>query len=330
MNALRMTFIAMSALIAYAPGSHSEPITLSFGHPVQTSHPAHIAAVQFANRVEQRTNGEIKIEIFPAAQLGSESEMLERVRLGAIDVDLFAANYLIKYEKAFAVTVMPYLFDSYEHAHRVLDGPAMDWLGPLAEKQGVIILSNWEWGFRNITNSKRPINTPEDLRGLKIRVPPAMELEATMASLGATASKIGFNEVYLALSQGVVDGQESPLDVIYYTKLYEVQKHLALTRHAYYSTIHIISAKTWAKLTPEQQTILREESKAAGEAMRKMVIAAEDDLIAKLEMAGMKVTRPNLAPFRAQAQRARQEISRFVGGANAKRFLKMVEDERER
>jgi TRAP-type transport system periplasmic protein len=330
MNALRVMFIAICTLVAFAPSSHSEPIILSFGHPAQASHPAHLSAVQFAKRVEARTHGEIKIEIFPAAELGSESEMLQRVRLGSIDMDVPSLNYLVKYEKAFAVVVMPYLFDSYRHAHRVLDGPAMDWLAPLAEKQGIVILSNWEWGFRNITNSKRPINTPEDLRGLNIRVPPVTELEMTMVALGATVSKISFNEVYLALSQGQVDGQENPLNVIYYNKLYEVQKYLALTRHVYYNTLHVISAKTWAKLTSEQQTILREESKAAGEAMRKMVIAEEDDLIAKMEKAGVKVTRPDPEPFRALAQHARDEISRFAGEANAKKFLKMVEDERQR
>jgi TRAP-type transport system periplasmic protein len=328
MNALRMTLIAILALIVNAPCSHSEPITLSFGHTAPISHPAHVSAMQFAKRVEQRTNGEIKIEIFPAAELGGENEMLQRVRLGAIDMDL--AWPPIKYERAFAVLVMPYLFDSYEHAHRVLDGPVMDWLAPLAEKQGIIILSNWEWGFRNITNSKRPINTPEDLLGLKIRVPPVREIEITLAALGATASKISFNELRLALSEGAIDGQENPLNVIYYDKFYEVQKHLALTRHLYYNPIHVVSAKTWAKLTPEQQTILREESKAAGQAMRKMVIAEEDDLIAKMEKAGVKVTRPDPEPFRALAQHARDEISRFAGEANAEKFLKMVEDERKR
>jgi tripartite ATP-independent transporter DctP family solute receptor len=322
--------IAVCALIASAPGSHSEPVILSFGHAAQTSHPAHLSAVQFARRVEARTNGEIKNEIFPAAELGSESEMLQRVRLGAIDLDVPSLNYLIKYEKAFAVVVIPYLFDSYEHAHRVLDGPARNWLAQLAERQGIIILSNWEWGFRNITNSKRPINTPEDLRGLKIRVPPVAELEATMAALGADVSKISFNEVHMALSQGVVDGQENPLNVIYYNKLHEVQRHLALTRHVYYNTLHVVSAKTWAKLTLEQQTILREESKAAGEMMRKAVIAEEDDLIAKMEKAGVKVTRPDPEPFRTLAQSARQEIGRFAGEENARRFLKMVEDERKR
>ena len=315
---------------AYAPKGHSEPITLTFSHATKTTHPAHVAAMQFAKRVEERTKGQIKIEIFPASQLGSENEMLQKVKLGAIDLDVSSLNYLIKYEKAFAVVVMPYQFDSYEHAHRVLDGPAMDWLAPLAEKQGFIILSNWEWGFRNLTNNIRPINRPEDIRGLKIRVPPVVELETTMEALGANVSKIGFNELYMALSRGMIDGQENPLNVIYYNKLYEVQKHLALTRHVYYNTVHLISVKSWVKLTPEQQTILREESKAAGDGMRKSIIAEEEGLVAKMADAGVKVTRPDLAPFRAAMEPAYQKIKLYTGEENVRKFQKMINDERKR
>lgn len=299
MHAIRLIFIAVFAYTAYAPMGHSEPVTLTFSHGAAITHPEHLAALQFARRVEQRSNGQIKFEIFPAGQLGSENEVLEKVRLGAIDMAASTQNYLVKYEKAFAVVLMPYLFDSYAHAHRVLDGPAMNWLAPLAEKQGFVILSNWEWGFRDLSNNKRPINRPEDVRGLKIRVPPVMGIEATMQALGAQVSKIGFNELPLALSQGVVDGQENPLNVIYYFKLHEVQRYLALTRHVYYNQIHVMSVKSWAKLTPTQQTIVREESKAAGDGVRKIIVSEEEELIAKMVAAGVKVTRPDPKPFRA-------------------------------
>ena len=327
MKAIRLIFLAGLACAAMA---HAEPITLTLAHATMTTHPAHLAALQFARRVEERTNGQIKTEIFPAAQLGSENEMLKKVKLGAIDMDVSSPNYMIKYEKTFAVVVMPYVFDNYEHAHRVLDGPAMAWLAPLAEKQGFVILSNWEWGFRNLTNNQRPINQPGDVRGLKIRVPPVAEVETTMQALGAQVSKISFKDLYAALSQGRVDGQENPLNVIYYNKLYEVQKHLALTRHVYYNTMHLISAKSWAMLTPAQQKIVREESKAAGDGMRKKIIAEEDELIAKMVDAGVKVTRPDLKAFRATVEPVYQEIAAYTGEANVQRFLKMVEDERKK
>ncbi|CAM3368404.1 TRAP transporter substrate-binding protein [Polaromonas hydrogenivorans] len=329
MKAICSTFIAVLALATCAVTAHAEPITLTLVHAASTTHPEHLAALQFARRVEERTHGQIKTRIFPAAQLGSETEMIQKVRLGAIDMDLASHHYLINYEKAFAVVIMPYVFDNYEHAHRVLDGPAMAWLAPLAEKQGFVILSNWEWGFRNLSNNQRPINQPEDVRGLKIRVPPGVGMEASMEALGAQISKISFKDLYAALSQGRVDGQENPLSVFYHHKLYESQKHLALTRHVYYNMVHFISVKSWTRLTPAQQTIVREESKAAGDGMRKKIIAEEDELIAKLAAAGVKVTRPDPQPFRAMMEPAHQKIKLLAGEENARKFLNMVEDERQ-
>jgi TRAP-type transport system periplasmic protein len=294
MQAILLMLIAALSVVAHPSNGRCEPVTLTFVHAAQTTHPAHEAALQFARRVEARTGGQVKIEIYPAAQLGSETEMTQKVRLGTVDMSASSLNYLIKYEKAFAVVILPYQFDSYEHAHRVLDGPAMKWLAPLAEKQGFVILSNWEWGFRNLTNNKRPINKPEDVHGLKIRVPPVAELEATMAALGAEVSKIGFKELYKALSQGMIDGQENPLNVIYYNKLYEVQNHLALTRHVYYNQLHLVS----------------------------------EELIAKMVEAGVKVTRPDSEPFRALMEPAYQAIKLYAGEENVRIFTKMVEDER--
>ncbi|ABM39332.1 TRAP transporter substrate-binding protein [Polaromonas naphthalenivorans] len=329
MQAIRFTLIAaLAAFAASAVAAHAGPITLTFSHGTPTTHPEHVAALQFARRVEERTHGQIKFAIFPAGQLGSENEVLEKVRLGALDMAASTQNYLIKYEKAFAVITMPYVFDNYAHAHRVLDGPAMAWLAPLAKKQGFVMLSNWEWGFRNLTNNQRPINQPGDVRGLKIRVPPVLGLEATMQALGAQISKISFKDLYAALSQGRVDGQENPLNVIYYNKLYEVQKHLALTRHVYYNQVHLMGAKSWARLTPAQQTIVREESKAAGDGARKAIIAEEDELIAKMAAAGVKVTRPDPQPFRAMMEPAHQKIKLLAGEENARKFLNMVADER--
>jgi len=330
MKTIRSTLVALITLAAHAVAGHAEPVTLTLAHAGPARHPGHVAAMQFARRVEERTHGQVRIEIFPDGRLGSASEVLQKVRLGVVDMDVSAPYYLTRYEKAFALLAMPYVFDSYEHAHRVLDGPAMDWLAPLAEKHGFIILSNWEWGFRNLTNSKRPIDKAEDVRGLKIRVPPLPELEATMEALGAQVRKIGVNELYKALSQGVVDGQENPLNSIYHIKLYEVQKHLALTRHAYYSTAHFMGVKSWAKLTPEQKIVVREESKSAGDGMRARIMAEEEGLIAKMAGAGVKVTRPDPKPFRTMVEPARRKIELHAGEEAVRKFRKMVDEERGR
>jgi tripartite ATP-independent transporter DctP family solute receptor len=310
--------------------AEAQVITMKFAHYAAETHPGHLAAKQFAAKVEERTKGQIKTSIFPANILGSPPEQLEQTKLGVTDMSLPTQGALDKYVKAFSVVMLPFMYDDYAHVHRVLDGPAMDWLAPLAEKEGLVLLSNWEWGFRNLTNNRRPILRPEDVKGLKIRVPPEIQLEAAMEALGGIVTKIAFPEVYMALSQGVVDAQENPIAVIFHNKFYEVQKHLVLTRHVYNNMVHVVSAKAWAKLTPEQKRIFREESKLAGAYMRKAIMAEETDQIDRMEKAGVKVTRPDLAPFRAVMGPAYDRIGKYAGEDNVKKFMKMVEDTRKR
>ena len=213
--------------------------------------------------------------------------------------------------------MLPFVYDGYDHVHRVLDGPSMGWFSPLAEKEGFVVLSNWEWGFRNLTNNKRPILKPEDVKGLKIRTPPEIQLQAAMEALGGIVTNRFPGSVYGARPGGG-DAQENPIPVIYHNKFYEVQKHLALTQHVYNNMVHVISTKTWAKLTPEQQKIFREESKAAGAMMRRAIIAEADGQIAKMEQAGVKVTRPDLAPFRTAMKPAYERIGKYAGKTTSK------------
>jgi len=324
-----MTAVFLFCLTGWSK-AEAQSLNLRFGHYAEETHPGHLAAKQFAAKVEERTKGQVKIAIYPANILGSPPEQCEQVRLGPLDMSLPTQGALDKYVKAFSVVMLPFVYDDYDHVHRALDGPSMDWLAPLAEKEGFIILSNWEWGFRNLTNSKRPIYKPEDVKGLKIRTPPEIQLQAAMEALGGIVTKIAFPEVYMALAQGVVDAQENPIPVIYHNKFYEVQKYLALTRHVYNNMVHVVSAKAWAKLTPEQKKIFREESKLAGAYMRKAIMAEEDSQIAKMEKAGLKVTRPNLAPFRAAMKPAYERIGKYAGEDNIKIFMKYVEEARKK
>jgi TRAP-type transport system periplasmic protein len=304
------------------------PITMRWAHFAQEDHPANVAAKQFASRVETRTNGAIKINIFPNNVLGGPPEQAQQIKLGTIDMGLPTQGQLDKYDTAFAAVLLPFVFDNAQHVYRTLDGPAMQWLAPLAEKQGFVLLRNWEYGFRNVTNSVRPINAPDDMKGLKIRTPPELQIQASMEALGAVVQAIAFPELYLALSQKVVDGEENPIAVIYFNKFYEVQKHLAITRHVYNNMIHTVGVNSWKKLSPEQQAIFREESAAAGDLMRKLIGDDEADQIKKLEAAGMQVTRPDLAPFRARMEPAYKRIADYAGEANVKKFRELVEQSR--
>jgi TRAP-type C4-dicarboxylate transport system substrate-binding protein len=179
-----------------------------------------------------------------------------------------------------------------------------------------------------VTNTVHPINTPNDVNGLKLRTPPELQIQASLEALGATVQAIAFPELYLALSRKVVDGEENPIAVIYFNKFYEVQKYLAITRHIYNNMIHTMSAAAWKKLDAGQQAIFREESTAAGDLMRKLIGDQEFDQIAKIEAAGMQVTRPNLAPFRAMMGPANARIAAYAGADNVKKFQDMAEEGR--
>ncbi|HZP76094.1 MAG TPA: TRAP transporter substrate-binding protein [Pseudolabrys sp.] len=327
---LLKTGLGASALVLAKPYvSHgAAQLTLRWAHFAPEDHPAHIAAKQFAANVEKRTNGAIWINIFPNNVLGGPPEQAQQIKLGTIDMGLPTQGQLDKYEPAFAAVILPFVFDGPEHVYRVLDGPAMTWLAPLAEKQGFVLLHNWEYGFRNVTNSVRPINTPDDVKGLKLRTPPEIQIQASMEALGATVQAIAFPELYLALSQKVVDGEENPIPVIYFSKFYEVQKHLAVTRHIYNNMIHTVGVNTWKKLTPEQQAIFREESASSAALMRKLINDSEADLLGKIAAAGVQVTKPDLAPFRAKMEPAYKRIAGYAGEANVKKFQELVEQGR--
>src|SRR6516164_1660537 len=164
---------AGAALSVSAPyvSSRAAPLTMRFAHFGAEDHPSNVAAKQFAERVASRTDGEIKINIFPNNVLGGPPEQAQQIKLGTIDMGLPTQGQLDKYDTAFAAVMLPFIWDSPQHAFRVLDGPAMAWLAPLAEKQGFVLLRNWEYGFRNVTNNVRPINAPGDVKGLKLRTP---------------------------------------------------------------------------------------------------------------------------------------------------------------
>jgi TRAP-type transport system periplasmic protein len=323
------TGAAVAAMTVAAPYiARAATMTMRFAHFAEEGHPANIAAKQFASQIEKRTDGAIKIAIFPNNQLGGPPEQAQQIKLGTIDMGLPTQGQLDKYDKAFAAVMLPFIFNGPADAFPILDGPTMDWLAPLAEKQGFVLLRNWEYGFRNLTNSVRPINAPDDVKGLKIRTPPELQIQASMEALGAVVQAIAFPELYLALSQKVVDGQENPIPVIYFNKIYEVQKHLAITRHIYNNMIHTIGVNSWKKLTPDQQAIFREESKNSGELMRKLIGDSEADQIDKLQKAGMLVTRPDLAPFRAKMDSAYKRIADYAGEHNVKKFREIVDKNR--
>lgn len=321
----KTTYLTGLAFAASLTAAQAQDVTLRLAHFAAETHPGHLAAVQFAENVETRTNGAIAIELFPANQLGSPPEQLEQTILGAVDMNLPTHGGLDKYDRALGTAMTPFAFNSYEHAHAVLDGEFSDWVAPKLEEQGLVMLSHWEYGFRNITNSIKPINAPEDVVGLKLRTPPELQIVAAMEGLGAATTQIAFPELPNALNQGVVQGQENPVGVIYHYNLNDFQEHMALTRHVYNAMIHVVNKDKWDAMSPNQQRIIREESAAAGALMRASVQAQEEAEIAGLMERGMKVTKPDLEPFAALMGDARARVAEYSGQENMDKFLELID-----
>jgi len=211
----RATIIVLSLVLvvgslAFAGGSKEEKkaepapqqaaapvkaVEMKFGHYAAVGHPGDKASSMFAEKIAARTNGAVKISVYPNNQLGAPPELLEQNILGAIDLSLPTQGALDKYTKKFATVMLPFVFRDYAHAYKVLDNDFKEWAAPDLDKQGLVFLSNWEWGFRNLTNNLRPINSVEDVKGLKIRTPPEIQLQAAMEGCGAVVTKIAFNEL---------------------------------------------------------------------------------------------------------------------------------------
>lgn len=315
---------ALAFVFLFALPAAYAAVELKLGHFGPENHPATIAAAQFAENVEKRTNGEIKIVVYPNNALGSPPEVLEQVIMGVIDMSLSGQDQIAKHVKLFDSVAIPFSMQGYEHADRILDGPFKEWAAPELEKIGLVYINSWEWGFRQITNSKRPILSPDDVKGLKIRTPPAMAYQAAMEALGANVLTIAFGELVMAMRQGVVDGQENPLGVIYDLKLYESQKYISIVNYLYSSMTHVVSKKVFDSLTEEQRNIIVEESNAARLLMRELVRKQEQEQIADMRAKGIRIDEPDLAPFQAAMGPAYEKIKKNIGEENFNKWMEMA------
>jgi len=320
-------FVLLVVLLSslFVLGEASPKYTLKLAHISNVEHPAHKGSLLFKQLVEERTNGDVQIEIYPNSTLGSAPEYTEQMKLGAVDLGLSTSGQLQLWVKEYAAVMIPFLFTSYEHAHRALDGPAGDLLAEKAEKEiGLITLANWEWGFEQTTNNKLPINSVKDVEGIKMRVPNEIQLLEMWKALGANITLINFPELYLALAQGVVDGQSNPLTTIYYQKFYEVQKYLAITNHVYNTQILMASKIIWDTLPEDIQRILKECAQVAGLYVRQISNLDDELLVKACEEKGMVVTYPNLAEFRSKMGPAIDAIAKFTGEDFTKQFVELV------
>jgi tripartite ATP-independent transporter DctP family solute receptor len=314
--------IAGAAFGAGSPAQAAQELKLT--HPADLSHPVHLAAVSMVKKIDERTHGEIKITIFPNNALGSPPETAQQTRLGAIDFLLGNPANFEAFSKSIGVINIPYQFDSYEHAHHILDVTARDWVSDQLRKAGLIWVANSEWGFRSFSNSVRPINKPDDIKGLKIRVPPELAIKAAFEALGGITQTIAFQELYLALANKTVDAQDNPVGTTFAAKFYEVQKHIALTKHIYAPIMMVSNPRAWEKLTPAQRAIVSEEAAAAGVEARRGVRDNEEVYLAEMQKTGVQVTRPDVAPFRERMAPAYDQLKKMIGDETWNTWAKLV------
>jgi len=303
-------------------GMAAEQIVLKLGYGQPTSNPRHITAEKYSKWVLEQTKGQVKIELFPAEMLGSDKQMTEAAAVGAQDMVITAQGVLASYEPKLSAVELPFLFTSSQKVGKVLDGPIGEDLAKDLPKKGIRLLAYWENGLRQITNSKRPIEKPADLKGLKIRTPENKMTVAIFKALGANPAPLAFPELYLALSQGVFDGQENPITNIHASKFYEVQKFISITNHKYESCPLIISEQTWQKLPPNIQKIMKEGAIKFAKEHRKMVADTDAALLADLQAKGMKVSKPNLKPFQDATRSVYAEWEPALGKPLIDRIVK--------
>jgi len=291
------TLLAMAVSAMLPLAAQAQAMKLTLGHGAAPENPRHVASLKFAEVVKAKTGGRIEVQVAPSAQLGDDAAMVTALRTGALDMSANSQGAVSAAVPEYAAFGMPFLFSSAGAAFKLLDGPLGKELADRSAEKGLVLLGTWDNGIRQMTNSKRPITKVEDLKGLKLRVPPDATLVDIVKALGAEAQQIRFAELYVALQQGVVDGQENPLVNIHASKLYEVQKHLALTNHQFQMTPLLISKRTWDKLSDADKKAVQEAAAEATALQRKLSQEADDKLLAELKSKGVQVTTPDKAAF---------------------------------
>ena len=291
------TLLALATCAATSFAAQAQTTKLTLGHGAAPGNPRHEAAVLFAERVKAKTNGRIEIQVAHSAQLGDDAAMITALRSGTLDMSANSQGAIANVVPEYGAIGLPFLFSDVQKAWQLLDGPVGEELSKRTAAKGMVVLGYWDNGIRHITNSKKAIKAPADLKGLKIRTPPDTMTVDIMQTLGADTQQIKFAELYVALQQGVVDGQENPVMNIHASKLYEVQKHLALTSHQFQITPFLMSKRAWDKLSDADKKALQEAAVEATALQRRLSQESEDKLLADLKSKGVLVTTVDKAAF---------------------------------
>jgi tripartite ATP-independent transporter DctP family solute receptor len=321
---IRATLAALAATTTLCAPTQAADLVVKIATVVSGDHPENVGAREIKRLLEERSGGAIEVRIFTDSQLGNQRELVEQLRDGTLEMTWVTTGFFGSWEPVLNTLEIGYLFEDREHAFRAFDGPLGDEIATLVERHGVKLLGFYEAGMRHVTNSQRAIEGPDDLRGLKIRTPQAKYHLTTLEMMGASPTPMAFNELYTAMEQRVVDGQENPLSNIYNAAFYEVNGHLAMTGHLHLTHMVMYSERLWERLPPDKQELIRQAVVDSQEVQRAKVAEDDASLLAVLEERGMQVTRPDraaladkVAPLREQA------IAEY--GEQAAEWIEMIE-----
>ncbi len=318
MNLFRRTLVTTAAALALATpfiaqAQDIKPRIIRFGYGLNEQSNQGRAVKLFAEQVEKASGGKMRVRAIGAAALGPDTQMQQALIGGAQEMMVGSTATLVGITKEMALWDTPFLFNNAKEADALLDGPLGEKVKAKLQEKGLVGLVYWENGFRNLTNSKRPIQKMEDLAGIKLRVMQNNVFLDSFKSLGTNAVPMAFSELFGALETGTVDGQENPYNTILSSKFYEVQKYLTVTNHVYSPWIVLVSKKWWDGLSKDEQKVLMDAAKASREFERKDTREEASKAVAALKEKGMQVN--ELSP--AEAARMRNSLTRVYASIGA-------------
>jgi tripartite ATP-independent transporter DctP family solute receptor len=282
--------------------------SIKFAFQNEASHPQGLGAKKFAELVAQKSHDKLKVRLFPGGTLGGDLQTVSALQGGTVEMTVLNAGILTAQVKEFAVFDLPFLFASAQEADAVVDGPVGKGLFAKLADKNLVGLAYWDLGFRNLTNGKRPVTKLEDIAGLKIRVIQSPIYIDMFNALGAVATPMPFPELYPALEQKAVDGQENPFTLIRSSKFYEVQKYASVTRHVYNPQALLISRKFWDTLSADEKKIVSDSAHEAAIYQRQLSRTQADEAQAELKKLGMQIS--EFSP--AELQRLRDKVKPVV------------------
>ncbi|WP_027132771.1 DctP family TRAP transporter solute-binding subunit [Geminicoccus roseus] len=287
--------LALAALLAPLQAQAQTTIRAAFGS--QPVHPSYVALECFEKLAEERSGGELAVELYPDRQLGEERETVEGLQIGSVDMTVVSTGPLGAFVPEVGVLDLPFIFEDSDHVYRVLDGEVGQELLEKFDAQGIVGLAWWENGWRHLT-AKKAVEAPADLQGVKLRTMQNPVHIAAFEKLGAAPIPMVWGEVFTSLGQGIIDAQENPITVIYSNSLWEVQSHVMLTGHVYGPHAVLFSKAIWQTLTPEQQAIVQESVTECTATARATSAKLDAEYRGLLVEKGMVIEEVDLAPFR--------------------------------